>query len=88
MKQQVEAVYEQGILRPLKPLSLTETQRVFLTISDPAEGATHQDLKLIERARAEAAAMDRKPTIEEVRTVLSSIPGSLSETVISERGDY
>ena len=87
MKQQVEAVYEQGVLRPLRPLALAEAQRVSLTISDPEDGARHRDFDAIERARAEVASLDRIPTIEEVREALSSIPGSLSETVISERGD-
>ena len=88
MKQQVEAIYERGVLRPLQPLTLAETQRVSLTISAPETNDSYLDFDLIERARAEVAAMDKEPTIDEVRSALSSIPGSLSETVISERGDY
>jgi predicted DNA-binding antitoxin AbrB/MazE fold protein len=34
MVQQLEAVFEQGVLRPLEPLSLTENQHVLVTISD------------------------------------------------------
>ena len=30
----LEAVYEQGVLRPLEPLALTEHQRVHLTVED------------------------------------------------------
>lgn len=88
MRQQVEAVYEHGVLRPLEPLSLAESQRVRLTISDPTTGRSQLDLDLIERARAEVAALETVPTIEEVRAALASIPGSLSEDVIAERGEY
>ena len=84
----VEAVYEHGVLRPLEPLSLTESQRVKLTISDSLGGRSQRDLKILERARAEAAALESIPSIEEVRAALASIPGSLSRDVIAERGDY
>ncbi len=70
MKQQVEAVYERGVLRPLEALSLAEAQRVSLTISESATGPSHQDSDLVERARAEVAALDSIPTIEEVRSAL------------------
>jgi predicted DNA-binding antitoxin AbrB/MazE fold protein len=84
----VEAIYEHGVLRPLEPLSLTESQRVKLTISDSSGGRSQRDLNILERARAEAAAVEQVPSIEEVRAALASIPGSLSPDVIAERGDY
>ena len=87
MIHEVDAVYEHGVLRPLEPLALTELQRVKLTISDAAVGS-QRDLGVVERARAEVAALKTLPTIEEVRAALASIPGSLSEDVIAERGDY
>jgi predicted DNA-binding antitoxin AbrB/MazE fold protein len=34
MMRQLEAVFEQGVLRPLEPLSLQEQQHVFVTITD------------------------------------------------------
>ena len=34
MTRQVEAIYEQGVLRPLEPLTLPERQRVRLTIDE------------------------------------------------------
>lgn len=46
MVQQLEAVFEQGVLRPLEPLSLTENQHVLVTISDikaPEETSTGVD---------------------------------------------
>jgi len=84
----VEAVYEHGMLRPLEPLLLTESQRVNLTISDVLSGHSQPDLGIVERARAEAAGIKTAPTIDEVRAALASIPGSLSQDVVTERGDY
>jgi hypothetical protein len=43
---------------------------------------------LVEQARAEVAAMETRPTIEEVRAMLSMIPGSMAESIIAERGEY
>jgi len=88
MIRNVEAIYEHGILRPLEPLSLSESQRVKIIIADGSSGRSQLDLNLLERARAEVAKMGAIPTIEEVRAVLASIPGSLSQDVIAERGDY
>ena len=88
MIQQVEAVYENGILRPLAPITLNQSQRVRITI-DGLD--SNQDLlvtELLERARAEVSAMKHLPTIEEVRTLLSTIPGSVADAVSAERGEY
>ena len=88
MIQEVEAVYEHGVLRPLRPLSLSERQQVRLTISDAPAQVSERDMAVVERARLEVANLGTVPTIEEVRAALASIPGSLSDDVIAERGDY
>ena len=88
MIHEVEAVYEDGVLRPLRPLSLAEHQQVRLTISDAPARASERDTALVERARHEAATLGISPTIEEVRAALASIPNSVSRDVIAERGDY
>jgi predicted DNA-binding antitoxin AbrB/MazE fold protein len=88
MMRDIEAIYEHGVLRPLEPLSLSESQRVRLTISDGATSRTQRDHNIVSRAQTELAAMEMVPTIEEVRAALSAIPGSLSQDVIAERGDY
>jgi len=87
MIQEVEAIYEHGVLRPLRPLSLAERQQVRLTISDAPPLTTERDMAAVERARLEVAKLGTAPTIEEVRAALASIPGSLSHDVIAERGD-
>jgi predicted DNA-binding antitoxin AbrB/MazE fold protein len=88
MIEEVEAVYEHGVLRPLRPLSLAERQQVRLTISEAADRSGGRDLAVVERARLEVAKLGTSPTIEEVRAALASIPGTLSHDVIAERGDY
>ena len=88
MVRDVEAIYEHGVLRPLEPLSLAESQHVRLTISDLPRSHSQRDLNIVARAQAELANCGMVPTIEEVRAALSSIPGSLSQDVIAERGDY
>jgi len=77
MTKQVEAVYENGVLRPLEPLPLDEHQRVTLTVSDVPEDqlASMIDHAFVGRARKEVEAMDHVPTLEEVQKRLSRIPG-------------
>ena len=87
MIKQVDAVYERGVLRPLEPLSLAESQRVTLTISDPVAGRSRRDTEFLERVRAEVAAMPHIPALEQVQQALSKIPGSLTEDFSAERED-
>ncbi|MBI3801841.1 MAG: antitoxin family protein [Deltaproteobacteria bacterium] len=89
MTRQVEAVYENGALRPMEPLSLTEHQRVTITISDTPvlTDRSRLDVEYIERARKEVVAMARIPSLEEVQQRLSKIPGSMTEEFIAERED-
>ena len=87
MSQQVEAIYEHGVLRPLHPLTLLESQRVRLTISEIGTSRSQRDLQIVERARAETAAVEEIPSIEEVRQALQTIPGCMSHDIISDRDD-
>lgn len=87
MRQKVEAIYENGILRPLQPLNLKESDRVYLTVS-PNAADDMVDHTLLAYAKARVAALDYIPTHEEVRENLSKIKESMSELIISERGAY
>lgn len=84
--QEVEAIYENGVLRPLGPLALKESQTVRLLIA--ASGPARIDGGLLERAKAEVAASPGGPTLDEIRRRLSVIPGSMADIVAAERGDY
>ena len=88
MTKQVEAVYENGVLRPLEPLPLDEHQRVTVTVSDTEDPlASIIDHAFVERARKEIRTLHYIPSLEEVRKILSKIPGSLSEDIRAEPED-
>jgi len=82
LKQQVEAIYENGVLRPLKPLELADQQRVRITIEN---GDPLADL--VDTEYEEWCALESKdaPSLEQARKILSKISGSLSDVIISER---
>jgi predicted DNA-binding antitoxin AbrB/MazE fold protein len=76
-------VYKDGVLRPLESVPLEERQQVTVTISDSAHGS--QDLAGYFTPEEWAEAADDDISLDEVRRALSTIPGSLSETVIALR---
>jgi len=78
-----EAVYENGVLRPLESLRLTNQQHVLVTISGTAVAA--DDVAgYFEPEEWEAAKHD-EISLQDVRRALSSIPGSLADAVIASR---
>lgn len=87
MVQQVDAVYENGLLRPLEPLDLLDSQRVRITVTTPEPSRSKRDMKLLERVRAEVAGLTEIPSLEEVQRMLSVIPDSLTQDFVAERED-
>jgi predicted DNA-binding antitoxin AbrB/MazE fold protein len=94
MIRQLDAIYEDGVLRPLEPLPLQNAQRVKIIVSMPPDegqwkdsNRSHRDLELLEKAKAEVASMKERPSLLEVQKMLSAIPGSLSADFIAERED-
>jgi predicted DNA-binding antitoxin AbrB/MazE fold protein len=87
MIKQIEAVYENGLLRPLEALPLAEHQHVQVTVSEiPGDPlASMIDQTFLERARNEVAAAHYIPTIEEVRQMTAKDPSSWADTIIAER---
>lgn len=83
MTKTLQAVYENGVLRPLEPLPLKEHQQVTLTVSDPAE--RWLDHEYLESVRKDVGAMGPAPSLEEVRRVLAKIPGRVSDDIRAER---
>ncbi len=79
----LQAVYGNGVLRPLEALSLKEHQRVTVTLSDSAE--RWLDHEYMDRVRKAVATMGPAPSLEEVRQSLSKIPGNLSDDIRAER---
>jgi predicted DNA-binding antitoxin AbrB/MazE fold protein len=83
MSKPIEAVYENGVLRPLEPLDLEEHQHVTITIAEDGEG--HEDLSDPEFTQWCAEQSRNAPSLEEVRKTLSKIQGSMADVVIAER---
>ena len=88
MTQEIDAIYEAGVFRPLQPVSLAESQTVKIIVSTSSPAESGRDWDLLEKAKAEVAGMPNIPSIEQLREMLSHMPGSLSRDVIAERGDY
>jgi predicted DNA-binding antitoxin AbrB/MazE fold protein len=85
MRRQIEAIYENGVLRPLAPLGLEEHQRVTITIADDGEG----DEGLFDPEFMQWCAEQSRnaPSLEEVRKALSKIRGSMADVVMAERDE-
>lgn len=84
----VDAVYENGVLRPLQPLDLTEHEHVTLSITIVShDTGPRVDLEFIERLRQGLLSAGPPPGIEEVRRRLARIPGSMAADFITERED-
>ncbi|MDZ4779012.1 MAG: antitoxin family protein [Planctomycetia bacterium] len=81
MKQTFDAIYENGLLRPLEPLNLTDHERVSVTVESSGEGQW-LDVEAIDWASKEG---DATISVEEVRSRLAKLGSSLSESVIVER---
>jgi predicted DNA-binding antitoxin AbrB/MazE fold protein len=85
MEKTVQAVYEDGVLRPLEPIPLEERQEVTVTISD--EGNISREHPLLASSEEWASAAEDQVSLDEVRQALATIHGSLSEAVLEERRD-
>jgi predicted DNA-binding antitoxin AbrB/MazE fold protein len=86
---EVDAVYENGILKPLQPLDLAENELVVVSITQKANGAGlgQLDTDFVEGLRRRLANAAPAPGLEEVRRRLSKIPGSMTADFIAGRED-
>ena len=83
MEKSFQAVYQDGALEPLEALPLEERQQVTLTLSDPTLAG--QDLAGYFTPEEWALAVHDEISLDEVRQALSTISGSLADTVIALR---
>jgi predicted DNA-binding antitoxin AbrB/MazE fold protein len=79
MSKQLEAVYENGVLRPLQPLALADQQHVLVTVDEILDYKAWATAQLRELGPA--------PGLAEIQRQLSAIPGSMSEVIVEERGE-
>ena len=80
MTRTLQAVYENGVLRPLESLPLKEHQRVMVTVSDPAERWLDQEY--MEKVKKDVAASAPARSLDEVRQAASWIPAPLPSSII------
>lgn len=86
----IDAVYENGVLRPLAPVALDENAQFRVFAYPVGQDADIDDLidhDAMEETRQEVAKMGRIRTIEETREMLRDMPGSLADAIIDERDD-
>jgi predicted DNA-binding antitoxin AbrB/MazE fold protein len=83
MTTQMEAVYENGVFRPLASVSYHERERVLLTVEslDAAE-ENLLDHEFLSYCETQA---DDSVSLEAVRHALAKIPGSLTDDIRAER---
>jgi len=86
---QVDAVYENGVLRPLQPLDLTEHEHVVISVArtSPVPSRSSLAVEYIERLRKEMENAGPAPGLGEVRRRLTRISGSMADEIIAARGD-
>jgi predicted DNA-binding antitoxin AbrB/MazE fold protein len=84
MLKEIEAVYENGVLRPLEPLPLSEQEHVMVSVSRGTEG-DWLDAEFMDACAADA---DPSVTLQQVRSSLAKIRGSMDEAIDQDRGDY
>jgi predicted DNA-binding antitoxin AbrB/MazE fold protein len=79
-----DAVYENGLLRPLQPLGLAPNERVTLTVqrNEPDDWL---DTEYMDACSADA---DPSLTLRQVRAALARIPGSMDDAIQEARGVY
>jgi predicted DNA-binding antitoxin AbrB/MazE fold protein len=87
MGMQVDAVYENGVLRPLQPLDLAENEHVLVTVvkATSAPDSPELDLTYLENLQKELRNFGPAPGLPEVRRRLAKIPGSMTADFIAER---
>jgi predicted DNA-binding antitoxin AbrB/MazE fold protein len=84
MAKQFDAIYEDGILRPLEPLILPNRERVRVTI-DKAGDEGWMDVEFMDSCGEDS---DATISLDDVRKVMSKIGGSMVDAVNDVRGEY
>lgn len=87
MPLQVDAVYENGVLRPLQPLDLTENEHVLVSVVKVTSGRSSLAAEYIERIKREQQDAEPAPGLDEVRRRLAKIPGSMAAEIVADRGE-
>ena len=81
MATKFEAIYEAGVLRPLRPLALTENEKVTLEIFKADD-----DREFMQYVHRQAANVE-KLSFQEIRERLKHVPGCWADDIIEQRSD-
>ena len=94
MSESITAIYERGVLRPLKPLNLPEQTQVEIQIV-ASTSASEEEKQQARQALLEAGVIRRQPTVTPIEPVSETdlaaaartlgATGSLSELILAER---
>ena len=84
MTQQIDAVFEHGVLRPLQPLRLAEQAKVKVMVSEP-EDESWMDVEFMDSCATDSDSVIR---LEDVRATLAKISGSMDSAIDETRGEW
>jgi len=89
MSLQVDAIYENGVLRLLQPLDLKEQEQVLVSVvkTTPALGRSSLAVEYIENVKREVQDAAPAPGLEEVRRRLAKVAGSMAAEIVADRGE-
>jgi predicted DNA-binding antitoxin AbrB/MazE fold protein len=89
MAKHIEVIYTNGVFRPAAPLELELREGQHLVILLPENGAELEPFVEDDDVRQWCAEQADKhvPSLEDVRQMLSKIPGSMADAVIAERDE-
>jgi predicted DNA-binding antitoxin AbrB/MazE fold protein len=82
MSRTIPAIYEQGVFRPLEPVSYREHERVVLNVDQAEDNLL--DHEFLSYCETQA---DESVSLETVRQILAKIPGSLTDDIRAERDE-
>jgi predicted DNA-binding antitoxin AbrB/MazE fold protein len=89
MAKHIEVIYTNGVFRPSAPLELELEEGQQLTLILPENGPELEpfveDAALRQWCAVQAG--EQVPSLEDVRRMLSKIPGSMADVVIAERDE-
>jgi len=91
MSQHIDAIFINGVFRPVQPVSIADGERVSLTVDTKLNGNDDLsdvfDLLDIDYADACRKKSGKAPSLDEVRAKLATYSGSLSDLIREERDE-
>ena len=82
MSRVVQAIYSDGVFRPLDPVPYKDQERVVLTVENSGANDILLDHEFLAYCETQA---DDSVSLEDVRQALAKIPGSLTDDIRAER---